>query len=107
HAVRVDLRRHEGVEQFYEAIVAQGEPLAALALNAGVGVLGDFVRETDLREEIAMIQLNVVSVVHLAKLAARDMVSRGRGRILITSSVAGTMPTPQSAVYGATKAFDL
>lgn len=107
HAVQADLRRPEGVEQFYEAIVGQGTPLAALALNAGVGVLGDFVRETDLREELAMIQLNVVSVVHLAKLVARDMVSRGEGRILITASVAGTMPTPQSAVYGATKAFDL
>lgn len=54
-----------------------------------------------------MIQLNVVSTVHLAKLVARDMVARGEGRILITGSVAGMMPTPLSAVYGATKAFDL
>ncbi|HWO10876.1 MAG TPA: SDR family NAD(P)-dependent oxidoreductase, partial [Polyangiaceae bacterium] len=108
HAVQVDLRRPEGVETFYEAIEAEGSPLLeAIALNAGVGVLGDFARETDLREELALIQLNVVSVVHLAKLAARDMVARGQGRILITASVAGTMPTPKTAVYGATKAFDL
>ena len=106
-AVQVDLRRPEGVEQFYETIKAQSAPLEAIALNAGVGVLGDFARETDLREELALIQLNVVSVVHLAKLVSRDMVGRGRGRILITASVAGTMPTPQTAVYGATKAFDL
>jgi short-subunit dehydrogenase len=107
HPVQVDLRRYEDVEQFYDQIRQQGRPLEAIAINAGVGVLGDFARETDLREELGMIQLNVVSTVHLAKLAAMDMIGRGRGKILITASVAGTMPTPLSAVYGATKAFDL
>lgn len=106
-ALKLDLRTYEGVERFYEEIRATGSPLEAIAINAGVGVAGDFARETDLREELAMIQLNVVSTVHLAKLAAADMVAEGRGRILITSSVAGTMPTPLSAVYGATKAFDV
>jgi uncharacterized protein len=107
HAVRADLRRAEGVEEFYEQVRSIGTPLEAIALNAGVGVLGDFTRETDLQDELAMIHLNVVSTVHLAKLAAQDMVNRGRGKILITASVAGTMPTPLMAVYGATKAFDL
>ena len=60
-ALQVDLRRPEGVEQLYETIKAQSAPLEAIALNAGVGVLGDFARETDLREELALIQLNVVS----------------------------------------------
>jgi uncharacterized protein len=105
-SVQLDLRRHEDVEKLYAEIRSQGE-LDAIAINAGVGVIGDFARETDLREELAMIQLNVVSTVHLAKLAAMDMVRRGRGKILITASVAGVMPTPLEAVYGATKAFDL
>ena len=107
YPVQVDLRRYEDVERFYDAILQLGRPLEAIAINAGVGVFGDFARETDLREELGMIQLNVVSTVHLAKLAAADMVRRGRGKILITASVAGTMPTPLEAVYGATKAFDL
>jgi short-subunit dehydrogenase len=105
--VQVDLRRYEGVEQFYDQIRELSRPLEAIAINAGVGVLGDFARETDLREELAMIQLNVVSTVHIAKLATMDMVRRGQGKILITASVAGTMPSPLQAVYGATKAFDL
>jgi short-subunit dehydrogenase len=105
--IQVDLRRYEDNEKFYELIVQQARPLEAIALNAGVGVFGDFARETDLREELGMIHLNVLSTVHLAKLAAADMVRRGRGKILITASVAGTMPTPLQAVYGATKAFDL
>ncbi len=52
-----------------------------------------------------MIRLNVDHVVHLVKLVGRDMVRRGQGRILITSSVAGVMPGPREAVYAATKAF--
>lgn len=106
-AVKLDLRTSEGVEAFYDQIRAAGRPLEAIAINAGVGVSGDFARETDLREELAMIHLNVVSTVHLAKLAAADMVAEGRGRILITSSMAGLIPAPLSAVYAATKAFDL
>jgi len=52
-----------------------------------------------------MIQLNVVSLVHLAKFLIRDMVSEGHGRVLFTSSVAAEMPGPYYAVYAATKAF--
>lgn len=106
-ALKLDLRTFEGVEAFYDEIRAKGAPLEAIAINAGVGVSGDFARETDLREELAMIHLNVVSTVHLAKLAAADMVAEGRGRILITASMAGLIPAPLSAVYAATKAFDI
>jgi short-subunit dehydrogenase len=68
-------------------------------------VSGKFV-ETDLAEEMNMVRLNVLSTLHLAKYMAKHMADRRQGRILITSSIAGTMPTPYEAVYGATKAFD-
>lgn len=106
-AVQCDLRQHDQVVAFYARIIERGRPLEAIAINAGVAVSGDFARETDLCEELRMIQLNVASTVHLTKLAARDMVARGRGRIAITASVAGTLPVPFQAVYGATKAFEL
>jgi uncharacterized protein len=35
------------------------------------------------------------------------MTARGSGKVLITSSIAGTMPAPLEAVYGASKAFGL
>lgn len=107
HAVQVDLATYDGVERLYEEIKNRGVPVDAIAINAGVGAGGDFARETDLKDELAVINLNVVSTVHLAKRVAKDMVARGKGRILITASIAATMPTPLSAVYGASKAFDL
>jgi short-subunit dehydrogenase len=104
-AVQVDLADHEGIHKLIHAIQFAGRPVDAAAINAGIGVSGRFV-ETDLAEEMKMVRLNVISVLHLAKYMVRDMVARGAGRILITSSIAGTMPTPYEAVYGATKAFD-
>lgn len=98
----VDLKTEEGVHAVKER--AGGRPIDVLALNAGFGLGGRFV-DTDLHRELDMIDLNVRSTVHLAKHVLPDMVARGRGRLLITSSVAAVMPAPFEAVYGATKAF--
>jgi len=104
-ALKVDLARPEGVELLYARIVAAGRPVDAVAINAGVGVGGDFARQTPLEDELNLIQLNVTSAVHLAKRISRDMVRQGRGRILFTSSIASFLPSPYEAVYGASKAF--
>lgn len=104
-ALQVNLAEHEGTHKLIEAIQSAGRPVDAIALNAGFGVSGRFV-ETDLKAEMDMVRVNVMSVLHVAKYVIKDMVARGSGRVLITSSIAGTMPTPYEAVYGATKAFD-
>jgi short-subunit dehydrogenase len=103
--VQVNLAEHDGTHKLLTAIESAGRPIDAIALNAGVGVSGRFI-ETDLHEEMDMVRLNVMSVLHVLKYMAKQMVARGSGRILITSSIAGTMPTPYEAVYGATKAFE-
>jgi short-subunit dehydrogenase len=61
--------------------------------------------ETDLDDELSLIGLNVTSVVHLAKRLLPDMVARGQGRLLITSSIAATAPAPFHATYNASKSF--
>jgi short-subunit dehydrogenase len=104
-SLQVDLATYDGVEQLYGRITASGRPVEALALNAGVGVGGDFARGTALKDELTLIALNVVSPVHLAKRVLPDMVAHGQGRVLFTSSIAATMPAPFEAVYGASKAF--
>lgn len=103
--VQADLATYEGVETLYNKIKETGRPVDAIAINAGVGVGGEFARETDLQDELNIINLNVVSSVHLAKRVVKDMVERGKGKILFTSSIAGIMPGPFEAVYAASKAF--
>ena len=102
--VPADLRLRTGVDALWAAVQATGRPLAAAALNAGVGKGGPFV-ENDLADELAIIDLNATSTVVLAKYVLRDMVGRNEGRVLITSSVASTMPGPYQAVYNASKSF--
>jgi uncharacterized protein len=102
--VSVDLRRREDVERLVAAYRGSGRPLDAAALNAGVGHGGPFV-ETDLDADLSIVDLNCASTVHLAKRVAQDMVARGEGRMLFTSSVASQAPEPFQAVYGASKAF--
>ena len=106
-SIAVNLAEYDGVEQLYSRIKAAGRPVDAIAINAGFGLGGDFTRETDLDKELTMIDLNVKSTVHLAKRVLPDMVARKSGKVLFTSSIAGIMPAPLEAVYGATKAFVL
>ncbi|XHX75777.1 MAG: SDR family NAD(P)-dependent oxidoreductase [Stenomitos frigidus ULC029] len=102
--VQVDLATYEGVETLYSQIKAIGQPVEAIAINAGVGVDGEFI-QNDLQDELNVINLNVVSSVHLAKRVVKDMVDRGSGKVLFTASIAALMPGPFYAVYAASKAF--
>jgi uncharacterized protein len=104
HEVRADLRSDDGVRQLWAEVVGLGRPLDAAALNAGIGRGGAFL-DTDLQDEFDVIDLNVRSTVHLAKLVLRDMATRDRGKVLVTSSIASTMPGSFQAVYNASKSF--
>ena len=99
-----DLSTEDGVRSLHEALQRSGRAVDALCVNAGYGLGGAFV-ETDLQAELKMIDLNCRGAVQLTKLVLRDMVARDSGRILLTSSIAATMPDPFEAVYGATKVF--
>ena len=101
---RVDLRDADGVEQLYKAVIEDGRPLAAAALNAGVGRGGRFV-DTELADDFDIVDLNIRSTMHLAKLVLRDMVQRNSGKVLFTSSIAATMPGSYQPVYNASKSF--
>jgi short-subunit dehydrogenase len=104
-AVQVDLSKPDGVHELYSRITSLGRPLQAAALNAGVGAGGAFVGGTSIEDELQIIDLNVRSTVHLAKHVLADMVARGEGRVLFTSSIASTMPGSFQAVYNASKSF--
>jgi uncharacterized protein len=103
-AVQVDLATDAGVDELHRRIVAAGRPVAAVALNAGVGSGGAFA-DTPLEEELGVIDLNVRGTVRLAKYVVQDMTARGEGRILFTSSIASTQPGSYQAIYNASKAF--
>jgi short-subunit dehydrogenase len=86
-SIQVDLRSPEGVQHLYDSAIKGGRVLAAAAFNAGIG-RGDMFLKTELADDMSVIDLNVRSTVHLAKLVLRDMANRNEGKVLFTSSVA-------------------
>lgn len=103
--VRADLTTYDGVESLVGALRAKGQPVDVLAVNAGVGVGGDFARGTSLEDNLEIVDLNVRSAVHLTHRLLGGMVEREEGKVLFTSSIAATAPGPFHSVYAASKAF--
>lgn len=103
-AVQVDLATWEGNEELLARTDLDTRPVAVAVINAGVGAAGRFV-DTDLEDDLRLVQLNVGSTVHLGKAFARQMAAGGQGRLLFTSSVASQMPGPGYATYAASKSF--
>ncbi|PZT71246.1 oxidoreductase [Streptomyces sp. SW4] len=101
-AVRADLRDPAGVDLLVAATT--GLTVDVAALNAGVGRGGAFL-DTDPADDQSVIDLDVTATVRLAKPLLRDMVARGVGRMVFTSSVVATVPGAYQAVYNASKAF--
>lgn len=100
----VDLAQLDAAGVLYDKIDQNNLTVDILVNNAGVGQQGLFV-DNELRKEIDIMMLNMVSVMQLTKFFMREMVLRGQGKILQVSSIAGMVPTPRLAVYSATKAF--
>ena len=82
-----------------------GAPIDVLVNNAGVAGLGRFAVERSLADDLAMIQLDITSLVELTGLALPGMTERGQGGILNVASTAAYLPGPLQAVYFASKAF--
>ena len=89
--LRLDLANPEQVENLVSAVRQTGD-LDALVVNAGIGKGGAFLGDSTLDDQLAIVKVNVLSAVHLAKRLVPSMVSRGRGRVLFTSSIASTSP---------------
>jgi short-subunit dehydrogenase len=49
---QIDLADPEGVDELYRTIRNSGRPIDAIALNAGVGAGGEFVRDTTLDADL-------------------------------------------------------
>ncbi|WP_344428361.1 SDR family NAD(P)-dependent oxidoreductase [Pseudonocardia ailaonensis] len=93
-----------GAAEAVALAAAEHGPVELLVANAGRGRLGPFA-DAPPTELAAMITLNVQVNVELARALVPGMVERGRGGVLLVSSVSGLVPTPWMATYSATKAF--
>jgi short-subunit dehydrogenase len=82
------------------------ENVDILVNNAGFGVKGDFA-ETDLGDELRMLDVQITAMLKLTKAVLPGMIARKTGRILNVASVYSFSPVPKQSVYSACKAFIL
>jgi uncharacterized protein len=101
-SIEADLATLEGVDKLYTA--ANGRTVEALLANAGRG-LGHGFLDQNFDEARHVVDTNITGTIYLIQKVGRDMRAQGRGRILITGSIAGFMPGTYQAVYNGTKAF--
>lgn len=99
-----DLFKPQSAFEVYEEVKSKGIVIDALVNNAAQGQFGEFA-DADLFRMLDIIQLNISSLVVLTHQFLNDFISRGEGKILNLSSIAGKAPGPWQAVYHGTKAF--
>ena len=101
----IDLTSPNAAAWIGQALAARGLEPQYVVNNAGFGLVGR-AQDIDLAEQLAMIDLNMRTVVDLS-LAFVESLARHKGGLLNVASVAGFIPGPRSAVYYASKAFVL
>lgn len=86
------------------AEVASDRDVGLLVAAAGFGTSGPFV-DGDLAAELDMIDVNCRALAQVTHAFARRFVERGRGGIILMSSLVAFQGVPRAANYAATKAF--
>ncbi len=103
-SMQLDLSTLEGIDALVAAVQGLHRPVDALLANAGQG-LGHGFLDQAVDDYMTVVDTNITGTLALIHAIGRDMRERGRGRILITGSIAGLMPGSFQAVYNGTKAF--
>ena len=98
--ISMDLSNQENCKELH----SQVKDVDVLINNAGFGNFGNFT-ETDLNNDINLINTNIIAVHILTKLYLKDMLKRNSGHILNVASIAGFMPGPLMQTYYASKSY--
>ena len=101
-----DLSDQKSAVEIYEELIKENIRVDVLINNAGFGDHGAFA-ESDLKNDLDMLNLNIASLVALNRLFLNEMLQYNSGRIMNVASTAAFQPGPYMAVYYATKAFVL
>jgi hypothetical protein len=118
-ALASDLHQRYGVEVRHQAMdlgqadlkeraarLAEGVEVGLLVYNAAHSVIGPFLTHP-LEEQLRVIDVNCRGPLTLAYVFGLAMAQRGRGGLVLMTSLAGSQGGPLLASYAASKAFNL
>ncbi len=98
----LDLSDQGQLRSFVEALAL---PIGLLVYNAAYSPIGNFVT-VPTEQLLQIVNVNVKGPLLLARLLTPPMIERGKGGILLMSSLAGSQGGPKIATYAASKAFN-
>jgi short-subunit dehydrogenase len=104
HPLTVDLADADLLERI-RPLAAKTE-IGLLVYNAALGTVAPFL-EIAAEHIDRMLDVNCRAPLRLVHALAPAMCDRGRGGVILMSSMSGSIGSAQLAVYAATKAFDL
>lgn len=102
HVIAADLGTKEGTRLVLRD--TEGMEVGLLVAAAGFGTSGAFV-DAELEIELDMLEVNCGSLLELSLAFSKRFASRGRGGIVLLSSLVGFQGVPRAAHYAATKAY--
>jgi len=102
--IRCDLADTSRVEKLLDGLEAL--EIGMLVYNAAAADSGPWL-EVPLARKNMVVSVNVLTPLALVDRLSRKMAARGRGGIILTSSMSALQGAPCQGVYAATKAFDL
>lgn len=100
--VTADLATNDGVQRVEQCL--QSTKFDMVINNAGFGLIGPF-DTTDMATEQSMIDVNVVALHRLFKVAVQTMKETPNAHILNVGSIAGYVDGPYMSTYFATKNY--
>lgn len=97
-----------GAEGFLDRVkpLLEGRPPEVVVWNAAASPIGSFLKQTA-AQTVPAVMVNCRGPVELCHLVLPGMVERKRGAVVLMSSLTAYQGTAYTAVYGATKAFNL
>lgn len=99
-----DLTTASAAEELFAHVQRLGLQIEVLVSNAGV-LLFSQMQHTSLADLDRIIALHCTTPTKLCRLFAEDMAQRGRGYILLVSSITAWTPFPTISHYASTKAY--
>jgi dehydrogenase/reductase SDR family protein 4 len=99
---------HQGdpaaIKNLFEQVDQTGEPAEIVVINAATNPVMAPLLETDLGAWQKIVDVNLTGALVTAQHAARRMVARRKGSLIIISSIAGIDPMPSIPAYSVSKA---
>jgi NAD(P)-dependent dehydrogenase (short-subunit alcohol dehydrogenase family) len=98
----LDVCDRRGILDFRDRVLEKFGRVDTVLSNVGVGFFGPF-EEVDLERANRCFEINVTGTAAVLQAFVPSMRGRGRGRLIVMSSLVGQVPFPFESIYSASK----